>query len=188
MLPSNHPGNARARVAPNIAPRDICGPRRPPRPGGGSGVSRRSGRAREAVKIAHGCTVAGADQGQSQIGLDSEHAAVGEAEGSWPRKPFCLDRAHVFSLCSFLGTIRSHSGIPDCLADPEYNVPDVLKVAGNRAMLGVPLLREGTVYAKSQCRLVMESDGARRIAVSGFATYRRESFQQPPLGYLRSAT
>jgi GAF domain-containing protein len=34
--------------------------------------------------------------------------------------------------------------IPDCLADPEYNVPDVLKVAGNRAMLGVPLLREGT--------------------------------------------
>jgi signal transduction histidine kinase len=34
--------------------------------------------------------------------------------------------------------------IPDCLADSEYNVPDVLKVAGNRAMLGVPLLREGT--------------------------------------------
>jgi two-component system, NtrC family, sensor kinase len=34
--------------------------------------------------------------------------------------------------------------IPDCLADPEYNMPDVLKIAGNRAMLGVPLLREGT--------------------------------------------
>ena len=28
-------------------------------------------------------------------------------------------------------------------SDPEYNVPEVLKVAGNRAMLGVPLLREG---------------------------------------------
>jgi GAF domain-containing protein len=33
--------------------------------------------------------------------------------------------------------------IQDCEADPEYRVPDVLSVAGNRAMLGVPLLREG---------------------------------------------
>jgi hypothetical protein len=46
---------------------------------------------------------------------------------------------------------------------------------------------DGREYAKSQ-RRVMEGDGARRIAVSGFETYRRESFQQPPLGYLRSAT
>jgi GAF domain-containing protein len=34
--------------------------------------------------------------------------------------------------------------IHDCLSDPEYDVPDVLRVTGNRAMLGVPLLREGT--------------------------------------------
>jgi GAF domain-containing protein len=33
--------------------------------------------------------------------------------------------------------------IRDSRADPEYNVPDVLNVAGNRAMIGVPLLREG---------------------------------------------
>jgi GAF domain-containing protein len=33
--------------------------------------------------------------------------------------------------------------IPDCAADPEYKSPDVLRAAGNRAMLGVPLLREG---------------------------------------------
>src|SRR5262249_26891395 len=33
--------------------------------------------------------------------------------------------------------------IPDCQADPEYKLPAVLGVAGNRAMLGVPLLREG---------------------------------------------
>jgi two-component system, NtrC family, sensor kinase len=33
--------------------------------------------------------------------------------------------------------------IHDARADPEYNVPDVLAVAGNRAMIGVPLLREG---------------------------------------------
>jgi GAF domain-containing protein/CheY-like chemotaxis protein len=33
--------------------------------------------------------------------------------------------------------------IHDCEADPDYKVPDVLRVAGNRAMLGVPLLREG---------------------------------------------
>jgi GAF domain-containing protein len=34
--------------------------------------------------------------------------------------------------------------IRDCEADPEYQAPDVLKAGGNRAMLGVPLLREGT--------------------------------------------
>jgi signal transduction histidine kinase len=34
--------------------------------------------------------------------------------------------------------------IEDAKADPEYNVPDVLKVAGQRAMIGVPLLREDT--------------------------------------------
>src|SRR5262249_2233482 len=33
--------------------------------------------------------------------------------------------------------------IPDCEADPEYKASDVLKAGGNRAMLGVPLLREG---------------------------------------------
>ena len=33
--------------------------------------------------------------------------------------------------------------IPDAAPDPEYNAPDVLAVAGNRAMIGVPLLREG---------------------------------------------
>jgi signal transduction histidine kinase len=33
--------------------------------------------------------------------------------------------------------------IPDCEADPEYKAPDVLRASGNRAILGVPLLREG---------------------------------------------
>ena len=33
--------------------------------------------------------------------------------------------------------------IPDCEADPEYKVPDILRVAGNRAILGAPLVREG---------------------------------------------
>src|SRR5262249_12225196 len=33
--------------------------------------------------------------------------------------------------------------IHDCEADPEYRLPDVLKEAGNRAMVGVPLLRQG---------------------------------------------
>jgi signal transduction histidine kinase len=32
--------------------------------------------------------------------------------------------------------------IPDCNADPEYQAGDTLKAGGNRAMLGVPLLRE----------------------------------------------
>jgi GAF domain-containing protein len=33
--------------------------------------------------------------------------------------------------------------IHDCETDPEYRLPDVLKTAGNRAMLGIPLLRQG---------------------------------------------
>jgi GAF domain-containing protein len=33
--------------------------------------------------------------------------------------------------------------IPDCEADLEYKAPDVLRAGGNRAVLGVPLLREG---------------------------------------------
>ena len=32
--------------------------------------------------------------------------------------------------------------IPDCEADSEYKIVDVLRVAGNRAILGIPLLRE----------------------------------------------
>src|SRR5262249_53025263 len=33
--------------------------------------------------------------------------------------------------------------IHDCEADPEYKAPDILRLAGNRAILGVPLLRQG---------------------------------------------
>jgi signal transduction histidine kinase len=33
--------------------------------------------------------------------------------------------------------------IHDCEADPEYKQPGILSIAGNRAILGVPLLREG---------------------------------------------
>jgi GAF domain-containing protein len=33
--------------------------------------------------------------------------------------------------------------IHDCEADPEYKPPGILNIAGNRAILGVPLLREG---------------------------------------------
>jgi GAF domain-containing protein len=34
--------------------------------------------------------------------------------------------------------------IHDCEADPDYHAPGVLRTRGNRAMLGVPLLREGS--------------------------------------------
>src|SRR6516165_2448406 len=33
--------------------------------------------------------------------------------------------------------------IRDCQADPEYDVPEILTITGNRAILGVPLLRDG---------------------------------------------
>src|SRR5262249_11668335 len=34
--------------------------------------------------------------------------------------------------------------IPDCEADPEWNAPGILRIRGNRAILGVPFLREGS--------------------------------------------
>jgi two-component system, NtrC family, sensor kinase len=34
--------------------------------------------------------------------------------------------------------------IPDCEADPDWNAPGILRTRGNRAMLGVPLMREGS--------------------------------------------
>jgi len=36
--------------------------------------------------------------------------------------------------------------IPDCNADPEYQAGETLKAGGNRAMLGVPLLRESIPF------------------------------------------
>jgi signal transduction histidine kinase len=37
--------------------------------------------------------------------------------------------------------------IPDCLADPEYALHDFQEIAGHRAMLGVPLLRDNVTIA-----------------------------------------
>jgi GAF domain-containing protein len=34
--------------------------------------------------------------------------------------------------------------IHDCLADPDYDAPGILRTRGNRAMIGVPLLRDGS--------------------------------------------
>ena len=53
-------------MAPNIARRDICGPRRPPRPGGGSGVSRRSGRGNPARNTAECHRVAVSPGGRTE--------------------------------------------------------------------------------------------------------------------------
>ena len=35
--------------------------------------------------------------------------------------------------------------IPDVLQDPEFDFPGVTQISGNRAVLGVPLLRDGRV-------------------------------------------
>src|SRR5262249_43526705 len=37
--------------------------------------------------------------------------------------------------------------LPDCLADPEYDMLESQQVGGQRTMLGVPLLRDGLVIA-----------------------------------------
>jgi len=70
----------------------------------------------------------------SMFGQTPEHKAAMKRLAIKPGRDTCVGR-------TLLERRTVH--IPDSVLDPEYNVPDVLNVAGNRAMLGVPLLREG---------------------------------------------
>jgi hypothetical protein len=66
--------------------------------GGGSGVSRRSGRGNPARNTAECHRVAVSPGGRTERHVLT--LARPEKRVRQPRKPFCLDRAHVFSLCS----------------------------------------------------------------------------------------
>jgi two-component system, NtrC family, sensor kinase len=56
-----------------------------------------------------------------------------------PRRP---GRDSICPRVALSGTVEQ---IPDVLQDAEYHFPGVTKISGNRALLGVPLLREGRI-------------------------------------------
>ena len=70
----------------------------------------------------------------AMFGQSPEHRAALKQIVNKPGRATCVGRA-------LLEGRTVH--IPDAKADPEYNAPGVLAVRGNRAMIGVPLLREG---------------------------------------------
>jgi GAF domain-containing protein/CheY-like chemotaxis protein len=56
--------------------------------------------------------------------------------------PISVDRGSMVGRAALEGrTVH----LPDCLADPEYKLQDYARVGRHRSMLGVPLLRDGTV-------------------------------------------
>ena len=70
----------------------------------------------------------------AMFGQSPEHRAALKQVVNKPGRATCVGRA-------LLEGRTVH--IRDAKADPEYNAPGVLAVRGNRAMIGVPLLREG---------------------------------------------
>ena len=71
---------------------------------------------------------------ESNFGQSASHQQAMRQLSIRPGRETCVGRVLVE---------RRTVHIPDCEADPEYKVPDILRVAGNRAILGVPLVREG---------------------------------------------
>ncbi len=70
----------------------------------------------------------------AMFGHTPEHGAALKQVVNKPGRATCVGRA-------LLEGRTVH--IRDAKADPEYNAPGVLAVRGNRAMIGVPMLREG---------------------------------------------
>ncbi len=70
----------------------------------------------------------------AMFGATAEHRAALKRVVNKPGRHTCVGR-------TLLEGRTVH--IDDAKADPEYNAPDVLAARGNRAMVGVPLLREG---------------------------------------------
>ena len=70
----------------------------------------------------------------AMFGQSPEHSAALKQIVNKPGRATCVARALLE---------RRTVHIRDAMADPEYNAPGILAVRGNRAMIGVPLLREG---------------------------------------------
>jgi GAF domain-containing protein len=70
----------------------------------------------------------------ANFGHSAAHLAVMRRLSQRPGRETCVGRV-------LLEGRTVH--IPDCEADPEYQAGEALKAGGNRAILGVPLLREG---------------------------------------------
>jgi signal transduction histidine kinase/putative methionine-R-sulfoxide reductase with GAF domain len=65
-----------------------------------------------------------------------------DAQQYLEQHPATVDRGSVAGRTALEGTVVH---VPDVLADPEYTRLDVQRIGGYRALLGAPLLREGSV-------------------------------------------
>jgi GAF domain-containing protein len=65
-----------------------------------------------------------------------------DAQEYLEQHPATVDRGSVAGRTALEGTVVH---VPDVLADPEYTRLDVQRIGGYRALLGAPLLREGSV-------------------------------------------
>ena len=79
---------------------------------------------------------------EGQYHMAASYPAVGELEEFVRSHPLAPDRG---SITGRVASERRTIQIEDVLADPEYKLQEQQQIEGYRTLLGVPLLRDGTV-------------------------------------------